>query len=1253
MQLSSRGLLAAGLVLWAAPRTRAQAENGSLVRRASVTQGVELECAARTERHQVRCCFESGDSCEIRAFSDADAGGSETAWRQCMQEPCAARARDWIVANQTHSNCPDCNCPDCVGCCAYGNNAGYECREDLGQQACEDMTNAVWMAAIDAVIEPCPSARDGRCDEGTLCPPGSDSEDCCDDGQPRAMDCLGNTVDPAGVCCSDSCADCYGAQDFEDASAACPARGGRLCSAEELQGGCTAVAGRTCSGCTDDAVWIDGDPCLLSALAIRGSADRTAMQTQCVDARDRRSMTCCADTDLSVQPGDFVQKPGCDVWVGPYGCSETQVTLQVAVENCESQGARLCTGQEILDDCALDASCDDKDIWTSDGCECEVVQEGHGDELAGIEYRRWHSLDEATREEMLASPNYMDEAFRPPSVREIHNGWFSSDDKSNVCDNCGAEMMATFRPRLSGNHTFIIASDDGGRLWFGESEQDAQLRGPIARVDGHTGIREWTKEAGQRSSLQNLEPGEPGYFIKAVSVEGGGADHRAVAVIEPDGRFLAPIPVIYHATGHQYLSVQNTVEPCCIPACLSQDLDTSTEDVCNAQCPREGPTPFNPQQCSSVCQGRGDTRRCTAGECESPSLYGQEPEPHAYAVLPHTSQKVCSLASSRHAVQCCSPSRGTRAHRGRNGCSHLWVTSNFDRTYVQDVFLEGGHGHGGYGRNCPGSETLQEAMGLCEADGGRLCTFDEITSGCTENTGCVHDLHLVWTNEPCDLYPPECEATGCPALWLGDGTCDHECDGLECSYDGGDCESTNLAVESEVGSCKPSCRNKELWDPTACDAQEGCGWTSHCVVHNHECSAKSALECVGAAGCRFEYPHCVPKCPDLGEGACGDTAACAWNGPIGYADDFTHGSAGWTTNAAETNLTYVCGGLGQILGGSNFAGRNTYLEKNLSFPLLRNGLYQIDLDFIAIDTWDGEVAQVFLDGVEIWSQSNIRTSGGQNECGGNHPERVIHVSATGTITGSHAVLRVSTDLDSVASDEAFGIDNVFVSVGECESQCDSHTDETSCSGAYDSAGCTWATECAPTCSEYNTNTTCEDTASCVWLDDVGVCADPICGGAFDANTCMLNQTGCTWDSRDPEKAKCDGRWIASKLGLPESYNSADLGCDDNICQEECPDRGRQDQTDGGCQCAKGFYDSTEFEVHCWDMGQGEVADIDPLNEMLVNDKKSKNALEGKGNWKSQCLACPECIDCSVSGRWEDIHIKEGCELHCQLPSILF
>ena len=48
----------------------------------------------------------------------------------------------------------------------------------------------------------CPYTGDGECDEGTYCVAGSDTTDCCEDGQPRERDLAGRAVDASQVDCS-------------------------------------------------------------------------------------------------------------------------------------------------------------------------------------------------------------------------------------------------------------------------------------------------------------------------------------------------------------------------------------------------------------------------------------------------------------------------------------------------------------------------------------------------------------------------------------------------------------------------------------------------------------------------------------------------------------------------------------------------------------------------------------------------------------------------------------------------------------------------------------------------------------------------------------------------------------------------------------------------------------------------------------------------------------------------------------------
>merc|ERR1719410_3227664 len=44
------------------------------------------------------------------------------------------------------------------------------------------------------------------------------------------------------------------------------------------------------------------------------------------------------------------------------------------------------------------------------------------------------------------------------------------------------------------------------------------------------------------------------------------------------------------------------------------------------------------------------------------------------------------------------------------------------------------------------TENFASAQGICRKNGGRLCTQDEVKSGCTRHTGCGFDTHQIWTH---------------------------------------------------------------------------------------------------------------------------------------------------------------------------------------------------------------------------------------------------------------------------------------------------------------------------------------------------------------------------------------------------------------------------------------------------------------------------------------------------------------------------
>ena len=72
----------------------------------------------------------------------------------------------------------------------------------------------------------------------------------------------------------------------------------------------------------------------------------------------------------------------------------------------------------------------------------------------------------------------------------------------------------------------MVASDDGGELWFGSSDASAQV---VATVPGWTSPRQWDKFKEQTSAPQTLRAGVY-YFIRALANEGGGGDNLAVGL---------------------------------------------------------------------------------------------------------------------------------------------------------------------------------------------------------------------------------------------------------------------------------------------------------------------------------------------------------------------------------------------------------------------------------------------------------------------------------------------------------------------------------------------------------------------------------------------------------------------------------------------------------------------------------------------------------------------------------------------------
>ena len=155
-----------------------------------------------------------------------------------------------------------------------------------------------------------------------------------------------------------------------------------------------------------------------------------------------------------------------------------------------------------------------------------------------------------------------------------------------------------------------------------------------------------------------------------------------------------------------------------------------------------------------------------------------------------------------------------------------------------------------------------------------------------------------------------------------------------------------------------------------------------------------------------------------------------------------HDGGGWTlifddtfTPAADsgwsTTTTTSCGTWGDILGGySVIAGGSMDIDVS-SYAITHSEAWVI-LNYIALDSWDGETAYVQVDSTTEWSQSqNNHTSVYGEVCGwnrgyyGSYDSRHAVEVQPAHSASSINVLGGST-LDQDASDESFGLDDVYV-----------------------------------------------------------------------------------------------------------------------------------------------------------------------------------------------------------------------------------
>jgi len=84
------------------------------------------------------------------------------------------------------------------------------------------------------------------------------------------------------------------------------------------------------------------------------------------------------------------------------------------------------------------------------------------------------------------------------------------------------------------------------------------------------------------------------------------------------------------------------------------------------------------------------------------------------------------------------------------------------------------------------------------------------------------------------------------------------------------------------------------------------------------------------------------------------------------------------------------------------------------------------MNYLIIDSWDGEYGYVKIDGIEVWSTTHHHGSGTEDICGHSYPDKRESISVTRSHTSEIVQLKAGSNLDDTTTDESFAVDNIEV-----------------------------------------------------------------------------------------------------------------------------------------------------------------------------------------------------------------------------------
>jgi hypothetical protein len=137
---------------------------------------------------------------------------------------------------------------------------------------------------------------------------------------------------------------------------------------------------------------------------------------------------------------------------------------------------------------------------------------------------------------------------------------------------------------------------------------------------------------------------------------------------------------------------------------------------------------------------------------------------------------------------------------------------------------------------------------------------------------------------------------------------------------------------------------------------------------------------------------------------------------------------GWSDNRVDTSSS--CARVfGHMLGGYGAFAAGADPQRVYDLQGVAHTEAYVSLDYVVLDSWDGELGLVFVDGSNVFSKSYSYGNAYAKRCGtywtDNGPQPVKSQSSH---NGNTLTLEVTSTLDQGPFDESFGVDNVRVMI---------------------------------------------------------------------------------------------------------------------------------------------------------------------------------------------------------------------------------